>query len=643
MNFKNIRSFCALVVSLLIPFCGYAQIKLPKLISDGMVLQHSQNLKIWGWSAPGEKVTLLLNKENYSAKANKKGEWLIMLPAQKAGGPYTMTFTASNKIIVDDILFGDVWLCSGQSNMELGMARLMDTYPEEVSTRNYNIRQFLVPDNANFKGNQNDLPSGRWTAVSPETIADFSGVAYFFASAVYKKHHVPIGIINSALGGSPAQAWISENSLKKFPAYFEESQKFKDDSLIAQIEGDNKSINSAWYTELNKNDEGLKKGWKAAGYEDSSWQEMKIPGYWANTAIGSINGSVWFRKTINVPQGIAGKPAKLVLGRIIDADSVFVNDVFVGTTSYQYPPRKYKIDYDVLKPGKNTIAIRVISNSGKGGFVLDKEYQLISGNDTINLGGDWKLKTGCTMPPIKAQINVRMKASGLYNAMIAPLQNYGIKGALWYQGESNTGNPTEYGDLMKALIADWRAGWKRDFPFIYVQLPGYMEEKPNPAESNWAALREAQRSLLSLKNTAMAVAIDLGEWNDIHPLNKKDVGERLAFQAERLVYGNKDIVASGPSLKKVKKSGNTVTITYSETGGGLTIKGRGPLKYFAIAGADGNYIWAEAKIISCSEIVVSNDTVANPVYVRYAWADNPEGTNLVNKEGLPAVPFQVKL
>ena len=643
MDFKFNRAIYTVAVLFIMQFTGFAQIRLPKLISDGMVLQHSENLKIWGWAAPNEKVSLQFGSKNYTATAGTAGEWAIQLPPQKAGGPHTMTFSASNTITVSNIMFGDVWLCSGQSNMELGMSRLLDTYPEESKANKPNIRQFLVPDVANFKDKQTDVSSGKWESVSPQTIANFSGVAYFFASYINKKHNIPIGIINAALGGSPAQAWISEAGIKKFPEYFADAQRFKDDRLIAEIEQENKTINHDWYSELNKNDEGLKNNWKSTTYDDNSWATMQIPGYWADTQTGAVNGAVWFRKTIEVPPAMAGKPAKLIMGRIVDADSVFVNGVFVGTTSYQYPPRKYKLEANILKPGKNTIAIRVISNSGKGGFVLDKDYQLIVGTDTLSLAGTWNYKTGYVMPPVKSQVTVRFKPTGLYNAMIAPLENYTIKGALWYQGESNAGKPEEYADLMKTLIADWRAGWGQDFPFIYVQLPGFMEQKTSPGESNWAILREQQANLLAINNTAMAVAIDLGEWNDIHPLNKKDVGERLALQAEKLVYGDKKIVASGPSIKNITKKGNKLIIRFKDTGSGLTVKGNAALQYFAIASADQKYMWATAIITGKDEVTVWSDQITEPTYVTYAWADNPATANLYNKKGLPATPFKTKV
>ena len=630
------------MLSFLIHAACYAQIKLPKLISDGMVLQHSQELKIWGWAAPQENISLHFNNKDYKTKANAAGEWSFAIPPQKAGGTYNMVFAASNKVEVNNITFGDVWLCSGQSNMELGMGRLMDTYPEEATAVNPEIRQFLVPDVYNFKVKQTDLSSGSWQSVSPKTIREFSGVAYFFAVEIYKKQHIPIGIINAALGGSPAQAWISEPSIKKFPEYYNDLQSFKDDNLIAKIESENKLDSDSWYAELNKKDEGLKKGWKASAFDDSKWETMNIPGYWPDGPVGEANGSVWFRKVIDVPAAMAGVPAKLILGRIIDADSVFVNNVFVGSTSYQYPPRKYALNNTVLKPGKNTIVVRVISNSGRGGFVLDKDYQIIAGNNKLNLQGPWKYKRGAFMPPTKPQISVRWKPAGLFNGMIAPLQNYAVKGVLWYQGESNAGEPDEYFSLMETLVADWRAGWKRDLPFIYVQLPGFMEEKSQPTESNWAALRDQQQMLLTSKNTAMAVAIDLGEWNDIHPLNKKEVGKRLALQADKLVYGDTKSVVSGPTFRALNKVGSKVIISFDNIGSGLTIKNGEALQYFAIAGSDKKYVWAKA-MITGNNVEVWNSEVPNPVYVRYAWADNPAVANLYNKEGLPAAPFQASV
>ncbi|MGA9652199.1 sialate O-acetylesterase, partial [Pedobacter sp.] len=481
-----------------------------------------------------------------------------------------------------------------------------------------------------------------WQAANPKTVLDFSAAAYFFALDINKKYHVPIGIINAALGGSPAQAWISESAIEKFPAYYKEAQKFKDDQLIKQIERDDQSLSNAWYKNLNTNDLGIKNNWKA-NVEDSDWAEMNIPGYWANGDLGKTNGVVWFKKDIIIPKSMIGKPAKLLLGRIVDADSVFINGEFVGATSYQYPPRRYLFNSGVLKEGKNTVTVKLINNSGNGGFVEDKAYQLITGQDTINLKGKWKFKLGAKSVPAPSQTFIRWKPIGLYNAMIAPLKDYKIKGVLWYQGEANTGNAKEYIELMQSLIADWRATWKKPLlPFIYVQLPNFMETKNEPSESNWAELRFQQRALLSVKNTGMAVAIDLGEWNDIHPLNKQDIGKRLALQAAHLVYGDKKTFSSGPTFKSLILNKNKLILSFDNVGDGLVIKSGSALKYFAVAGADKKFVWAKAEI-QHNKVLVWSEEIANPVYVRYAWADNPEGANLYNRNGLPTEPFEASI
>lgn len=634
------KSRLLIFILLLNSAIGFGQIKLPKLISNGMILQRDENIKIWGWSAPNERVSLKFNKKQYLSQADKNGNWAIQLPPQKAGGPYQMTFKGSNEFTLKDILFGDVYLCSGQSNMELPMGRLADKYRDVIANSNHtNIRQFLVPDEYDFKVQRKDLSSGFWQAANPQSVLDFSGVAYFFALEINKKYHIPVGIINAALGGSPAQSWMSENAVKNFTGYYAELQKFKDDRLIQKIDSTDHALSMAWYRDLNTLDEGLKKRWRE-NVDDLDWTEMSVPGYWINSALGKANGVVWFKKVINIPKSMTGKPVKLLLGRIVDADSTFVNGQFVGSTSYQYPPRRYLFNPGILKEGKNTITVRIINNSGNGGFVMDKDYQLIADRDTIDLRGKWKYRLGAKTEAAPSSTFVRWKPAGLYNAMIAPLKDYKIKAAIWYQGEANTSNSKEYFNLMQVLVKDWRTTFGvGKLPFIYVQLPGFMGLKSMPAESSWAELREQQRKLLTLKNTAMAVAIDLGEWNDIHPLNKQDVGRRLALQAGSLVYGDRKIVPTGPSFKSVTLDGNKLVLSFADVGKGLVAKGDAELKYFAIAGADGKFVWAKAEITG-NKVMVWNAAVPTPVYVRYAWADNPEGANLYNREGLPASPFE---
>ncbi|MBE8723335.1 sialate O-acetylesterase [Flavobacterium hungaricum] len=632
-----------ILLAFLITFSINAQIKLPRLISDGMILQRDTKVSIWGWASPNEQIELNFKSKTLKTTTSQEGKWSIELPSQKAGGPYEMTLKASNTIVLKNILFGDVWLCSGQSNMELPMERLKDKYKEVIAkSENSQIRQFLVPDEYYFEKERNDFSSGEWIAANPKTVLQFTGTGYFFASEIYEKYKIPIGLINSALGGSPAESWINEEGIKKFPEYNQEYLKFKDGKLEKEIDGNDRKVNNEWYQTVNKTDLGLKEKWSAEVINDSDWKTMAIPGYWADHELGNVNGAIWFRKEFIV-ENTKETSARLILGRIVDADSVFVNGNFVGTTSYQYPPRIYSFNPNILKEGKNEISVRVINNSGRGGFVLDKPYELVLDNKTIDLKGEWKYKLGTKMDALPGQTFVRWKPVGLYNAMIAPLRNYSIKGVLWYQGESNTKKSSEYFALMETLISNWRELWKDDkLPFILVQLPNYMDPKPEPAESNWAVLRQQQSKVLQIPNTGLAVTIDLGEWNDIHPLNKYDVGHRLALQAQKNVYGEKKIIASGPICKSIKKEGNKLILNFSDVGTGLQIKNGSELKEFAIAGNDGKFVWAKA-VIDGDKIIVSNDSVVNPVKVRYAWADNPKEANLYNKENLPASPFEAEL
>jgi sialate O-acetylesterase len=629
---------------LFISITSFGQVRLPKLISDGMVLQRDAEIKIWGWASEGEMISVHFIKTTLTATADNKGNWSIVLPKLDAGGPYNMEIDASNSITIHDIMIGDVWLCSGQSNMELAMARVSWNYPGEIAnSENKYIRQFIVPQRYNFNKPEKDLPNGIWKNASPENTPAFSAAAYFFGKELFEKYKVPVGLINSSLGGSPAESWISEDALKEFPKYYDEAQKFKDSSLIKNIENsDNKRIQT-WYTLLKQKDEGFKDPqnvWYNTSLNTSDWSSMKIPGFWADTKLGLVNGSVWFRKTIEVPSSMAGKPAKLILGRIVDGDSTYVNGVFVGTVGYQYPPRRYNIPAGLLHDGENIIVVRIISNEGKGGFVPDKQYAIVNDETSISLEGEWKYRLGAQMNSLAGQTFIRWKPLGLYNAMIEPLLNYKIKGVIWYQGESNAERPEEYKSLFSAMINDWRNKWQEgNFPFLFVQLPNFMDAKSEPSESNWALTREAQLKTLSLQNTTMAVTIDIGEWNDIHPLDKKDVGNRLALAAEKVAYGDDTINYSGPIYKSIEIDGNKIILSFENANGGLIAKNGGELKGFSIAGADKNFVWAQAKIENNRIIVWSNE-ISNPVAVRYAWADNPDGANLINKGGLPASPFR---
>jgi sialate O-acetylesterase len=614
-----------------------------------MILQRDTKINIWGWAAKNEKINIKFNSKSYKTTTGGDGKWLIQLPPMTAGGPYTMDIAGSNKIVLKEILIGDVWICSGQSNMVHQMNIHDVTYAKDISEANYpQIRHFWIPTLTNLQGPQDDLPTGYWKSAIGDDVRPFSAVAYFFAKKIYEKYHVPIGLINASVGGTPIEAWTSEEGLKDFPAMQATIQKNKDTAYV------NGLARNAFGGNSNRPMQPVDKGmtetikWFDPSYAPKGWRPINIPGYWEDQGIKDLNGVVWYRKEIDIPASMAGKQARVFLGRIVDADELYINGKRVGNTTYMYPQRRYYLQADILKAGKNIFVIRVTNNASKGGFVPDKPYCIFAGNDTVDLKGTWQYKVGQVNPPpaplpagvtFTPPVNAQNQPTALYNAMIAPLINYSVKGFLWYQGEANTNRAEEYAKLQPAQIIDWRNKWKQGgLPFLYVQLPGFMDYNYLPSESQWAGLRESQLRSLSVPNTAMVVAIDLGEWNDIHPDNKKTVGERLTLAAEKLAYGE-NIIYSGPIYESSKVEGNKIAISFSSVGSGLITNDGEELSEFAIAGADKKFVWAKAKIEG-NTVVVWSDAVTNPKYVRYAWADDPVNPNFFNKEGLPASPFR---
>ncbi|WP_193161941.1 sialate O-acetylesterase [Microbulbifer hainanensis] len=638
------RALLPILAGLLFSAPLQAEVRLPRLVGDGMVLQRNTPLKIWGWADPGEKVTLQFRQKRYSATADAKGDWQVTLPQQATGGPDKMEIRGENSIRLNDILVGDVWLCSGQSNMEYPLGRIMPPYGEPLHLQdNPLIRQFLVPQHYDFNTPQKDLADGSWKTAIKDNLPEFSAVAYFFADETFRREAVPIGLINASLGGSPAESWLSESALKKFPQLYAELQRFKDAALIEKIQQQDQSRIQAWYDTADKRDRGnAEYPWSSAQLQTDGWHQMTVPGYWADTAVGEQQGVVWFRRTFDVPEDLAGKAGILALGRIVDADTTFINGTKVGNTTYLYPRRRYPVPEGLLKAGKNTIAIRVTNERGRGGFVADKPYRITFAapdeQRSIDLRGSWQFKVGAKMEPLAGQTFVRWKPTGLYNGMIHPLENYAIKGAIWYQGESNVGRAEEYRQLFPAMIRDWRNRRGNNFPFVFIQLANFLEPSTKPTDSDWARLREAQASALTLPATTMATAIDIGEWNDIHPLNKREAGRRFALAAQTVAYRKSAVVGSGPQFKSLDIDGDQVTLKFDHTAGGLVARG-GQLQRFAIAGKDRHFHWADARIEG-NRVILHSDRVARPIAVRYAWADNPAGANLYNSAGLPAVPFR---
>jgi sialate O-acetylesterase len=629
-----------------------AQVRLPQLIADKMVLQRDIPLTIWGWASPRERITLEFAGRRYRTSAAADSSWQVRVPAMKAGGPYALDIRASNHLVISDILIGDVWFCSGQSNMVLSMERVKEKYPDDIAVADFpEIRNFFVPTAADIMAVHDDLPSSGWKEANLTNVLAFGAATYFFARDLYQKYHVPIGIINSSVGGTPIQAWISGAGLAGLSRYADRITKFHDPGFMRQFRDPEHSDVAPFRGNLTNRPEATDRGlagtvkWYSPDFVPVGWHPFWLPGYWADQGVKGLNGVIWFRKEIEVPASMAGKPAKLFVGRIVDADETYLNGVKVGNITYQYPPRRYEVPAGLLKEGKNLLVVRVTNTSGKGGFVPDKRYELTDGVTHIDIRGDWQYKVGRVFlhwgetdgrPVFSAQ----NEPTGLYNTMVAPAIRYGVKGFLWYQGEANTGNPREYRELLPALIADWRVKWQEgDIPFLYVQLPNFMEVQYSPSESQWAELREAQLDALAVPNTGMAVTIDAGEWNDVHPLDKKDVGDRLALAAERLAYRDTSVISSGPIFQSARIDGDSIILSFTGIGSGLSVKGGGELQQFAIAGADKKFVWGDARIEG-THVIVANPYISRPKYVRYAWADNPEGANLYNKEGLPASPFR---
>ena len=537
-----------------------AKVKLPALITDGMVLQREQPLTIWGTADSGESVDIRFVasqadkhsalpstvkggklKATYRVTADEMGQWSITLPALKAGGPYQLQV---NDIVLTELLIGDVWLCSGQSNMELPVRRVTDMFAEEIASyENTKIRHFIVPKVFNFQAPQADMPKAEWKALTADHVMEFSALAYFFAKSMYEKNGVPIGLVNASWGGTPVEAWISEEGLKAFPAYINDKRIYEDDAYRAHIKEVENENFARWNQSLYRGDAGLHEAtpWYAADYDDSQWQTVDMftqgstASAWGTNGLNPIGGSHWLRKEVEVPASWQGKEGIIRLGCIVDADSVYVNGTFVGTTGYQYPPRIYRIPAGVLKAGTNQVTVRIISNGGCPHFVREKPYKIICGTEEVSLEGKWRYHLGAPMPAAPAMMFFCYKPVCLYNAMIAPLQNYTFRGAIWYQGESNVERRNEYASLLTTMMADWRRTLHNlTLPFYIVELADFLAKDDIGGRQAWAEMRQEQAKAAQSDDYATLIRnSDLGEWNDIHPLDKKTIGNRVAEAAWR--------------------------------------------------------------------------------------------------------------
>lgn len=623
---------------------AFAELKLPSILNDNMVLQQNKANPIWGWATPGLNVKVKFMDKNYTALPNDKGEWKIMLNAAKGGEKGTMVISSGNEIIVlKDVVFGEVWLCSGQSNMEFTMGGFSDFYRTEIAHADDKDLRFVVLKNAfnNKEATDAELKSS-WSVINERSIKNCSAVAYFFAKKLRKKLNVPVGLVISSWGGTPAQSWVDTTTLKDFPNYAQLYNNSIKQLDFSQIDAMREKNDLAYHQKLIETNSSFKK-MISIDYDDSGWEKCYLPGAWESQGHPNLDGIAAYRISFNIPQGEESKSAVLHLPAIDDIDSTYINGRFIGSQRVWNELRIYNMPAGTLKAGKNVITIWVEDDGGGGGLNADAEnYYLQLQDKKIPLKGNAAFKILAPMESIGDGINysaLQNYPSVLFDAMIAPLLPCNFAGVIWYQGEANVDNYVEYRNLFPSLINCWRTRFKqKELPFLFVQLSSYNPEVTEPEESNWAGLREAQAEALKLPQTGMAVTIDVGDQKDIHPKRKQEVGDRLAANAFNIVYGYKKEVPAGPLYRSFIIAGNTIKISFSNIGKGLTVSGDKILG-FMIAGVDKKFIEADA-VINGEEVIVSSSKVSSPMYVRYAWANAPMTANLYNKEGLPAAPFR---
>ncbi len=644
---------------MLVVFSGVAfgaeELVLGSPFGDNMVLQRDLEIPIWGWDKAGQSVQVRMGDHEATAVADADGAWRVTLPAMSAGGPFVMEVAGSSQAKFTNVMVGEVWICSGQSNMEMPVkGETWGVYngDAEVAAANHpNIRLFRVWNKIAYTPQVRVANTG-WKCCAPDAVEDFSATAYFFGRHLSKHMDCAIGLIETCWGGTPAEAWTSKKALSTMADYRDTMVALEKASKNVEAYFEQYRVDlAAWKERLDKRDQGMTEQWMAVELSDSDWPTMQVPGLWEKAGWPGWDGFMWYRKEVELPASWAGKDVVVHLGPINDYDRNWFNGEFIG--QFEEPDkvttqREYKVKGEWVKAGRNVLAVRVFDRGGQGGLFGEPEVlwvALASDSDgkRIPLAGEWRCKPSLSLgeepqPTPLVRPNWPHTPTVLNNAMIQPLVPYAIRGAIWYQGESNASRAYQYRTLFPLMIEDWRQDWGQgDFPFLFVQLANFMARADEPGESTWAELREAQLMTLEKPNTGMAVIIDIGDAEDIHPRNKQDVGKRLGLAARHVAYGE-DIVYSGPIYTKMQVEKDSVRLHFDHVGAGLVAKEGAALTGFAIAGADKQFVWADARIDG-DTVVVRSDKVADPVAVRYAWADNPACT-LFNAEGLPASPFR---
>jgi sialate O-acetylesterase len=623
----------------------WADVRLPAILSDNMVLEKGVPIAVRGWADPAEKISVEFCGQRKVTTAAGSGNWSVTLdPLAQASTPAEMQVKGRNTVRIRNVVIGDVWLASGQSNMEMPVNQVQNA-AQEIQAANYpNLRVFMVEHD--LASSPKDDCSGKWLVCTPKNAGVFSAVAYFFARELHTKYGVPMGVINSSVGSSSCEAWTPADVLQANPALPRLA------TLDAKDYGNWKTYETfrrGVYDRHCCKDPGVKAeclAWARPDGDTSDWKDVEVPGSFESRGM-NIDGAVWFRKEVDVPAGWAGHALSLYLGPISDNDVVFMNGQKVGATENRWRTwvfRTYTIPPKLVRPGRNVVAVRIFNAIGPGGFSPTYPAPLKLSKDqehAIVLTGKWKSRVEVAMKPAKLPFPVPTPytiPTAFFNAMIAPLTHFPVRGFIWYQGETNAGAPRQHDILFPAMIESWRKLWGNPtLPFYFVQLAGFRARQSQPSEAGWAPFRESQLKTLALRGTGMAVAIDIGDATNVHPKNKQDVGRRLARWAIRDCYGDRQIEVSGPLYASRAIEGDRIRIRFTHVGGGLKVRGQ-DLKGFAIAGADKRFVWAQATVEGDS-VVVWSDSVNKPLYVRYAWADNPE-CNLYNRADLPASPFR---
>lgn len=644
MKFSSLRIVMTLAV--LCPAVANASLKIPLLYSQGAVLQRDQPLRVWGWDTPGARVSLDFDGTHASALADAHGRWQATLPAHAAGGPYVLGIDDGHEQQhIGEVFAGDVWLCSGQSNMEFTVSQARDAAAEQARAHAPTIRQFKVPHTA-AATEQQHLQGGSWVGASPATVGDFSAACWFFARDMQARTHVAQGLINSSWGGSSIEAWTDAQTGHFDMAAVNAKRKVDDTAEAAQMAQTRQRI-ARWPVlhEDVKTAEGSP-AWAAEKLDDSGWDTLPVPSDWEAVGYFDMDGIGWYRTQFTLSAAEAARGVSLGLGRIDDSERSYVNGHLVGQMDLAWDTaRVYPVPATVLHAGSNTIAVRVDDSGGGGGIAgaASELYVQLADGTRHPLSARWHFRPAAVT--VAAQGQDQLTPTLLYNAMIHPILGYPLRGIVWYQGETNAGPgiAMHYRDQFKALIQSWRKQWQQpQLPFLWVQLPNYKAREDTATESPWAEMRESQAAALALPHTGQAVIIDLGESNNIHPTNKQDVGHRLALVARRVILGDK-LVDAGPVYRGMQVDGSKAVLSFDTQGEALAVRGGGQAVHgFELAGMDGHYHAAQARLEG-AHVVVSNAVVAHPTMVRYAWREDPVDADLISRNGLPAAPFRSRL